>query len=165
MTRMMFEYSTFEEDSKSAQSAENDVVAAVKLELWDEVEVGIDAVLEVEVEVELDSELDDVVLALKVENVVSVVVVVVEDDLDFVVEDLIFGHKAAMIPPPLTIPNNVLEPTLSFEQALLTHVAFAVKADWQSREHPSLKSDNLQTEIEVLYSTKQPNETAVGETN
>lgn len=55
--------------------------------------------------------------------------VIVDVGLVVVVEGLILGHKAARIPPCLTIPNSVLEDTLSAEQALLTHEAFEVKAD------------------------------------
>jgi len=91
--------------------------------------------------------------------------VLVDVGVAVVLEVFILGHKAAIIPPFLTIPSNEFEATLSSEQALLTHVAFEVKADWQSREQPLLKSESVQVAIEVSYSTKQPNDTADGDTN
>lgn len=69
--------------------------------------------------------LSAVVLSLTVEVFTSVDVVV---DVNLV-EALILGHKAARMPPFLTIPNSVVEATLSAEQALLTHEAFEFKAD------------------------------------
>lgn len=109
-------------------SAENVVVKAVKLELCAELELDVVDVITTEFVVEVMT-LADVVSALVVELVLSLVVVVFTSVVDDVVEDLKFGHKAAMIPPFLTIPNNVFGLTLSAEQALLTHVPFAVKAD------------------------------------
>lgn len=46
------------------------------------------------------------------------------------------GHSACRIPPFLIIPSNVLEFTLTFEQAWLTLPATEVNAAAQSAEHP-----------------------------
>jgi hypothetical protein len=63
-----------------------------------------------------------------------VAIVVVEDFCNV-------GHRACIIPPPITIPNNVFELTDTSEQALVTLWATASKADWHVVEHPLLKSD------------------------
>jgi len=50
-------------------------------------------------------------------------------------------HKACTIPPFFTIPNNVLELTLTSEQALVTSSATEFSEATHAAEHPLLKSD------------------------
>jgi hypothetical protein len=57
------------------------------------------------------------------------------------------GHKACTIPPFITIPNNVLELTLTSEQALVTSSATEFSAATHAAEQPLLKSDAVHVGI------------------
>jgi hypothetical protein len=57
------------------------------------------------------------------------------------------GHKACTIPPSITIPNNVLELTLTSEQALVTSSATEFSAATHAAEQPLLKSDAVHVGI------------------
>jgi hypothetical protein len=57
------------------------------------------------------------------------------------------GHKAATIPPSLTIPNNVFDLTFTCEQELDTLLAIVFSPATQAVEHPSLKSETVQVGI------------------
>lgn len=106
-------------DSAVVGSGENIVVKTFGLELWDELELKVVDTVTPGFEVGIVT-LSEVVFALAVEVLIKVLVVV---------EGLMLGHNATIIPPPLTIPNNVFAATLSAEQALLTLEALEVKAD------------------------------------
>jgi hypothetical protein len=57
------------------------------------------------------------------------------------------GHKACTIPPFFTIPSNVLELTVTSEQALVTSSATEFSAATHAAEHPLLKSDAVHVGI------------------
>lgn len=57
------------------------------------------------------------------------------------------GHRAATIPPFMTIPNNVLELTSTSSQDLDTLLAIAFNPSTQTSEHPLLKSETVQDGI------------------
>lgn len=61
------------------------------------------------------------------------------------------GHKAATIPPFLTIPSNVFELTCTFEQELDTLLAIEFSADTHCEVQPLLKSDVVQVGIWLSY--------------
>jgi hypothetical protein len=57
------------------------------------------------------------------------------------------GHRASTIPPFITIPSNVLELTLTSEQALVTSSATEFSAATHAAEQPLLKSDAVHVGI------------------
>jgi len=62
-----------------------------------------------------------------------------------------FGHSAATIPPFFTIPNKVLELTLTLSQDSDTALAIVFSPATQSAEHPLLKSETAQDGIWLSY--------------
>jgi hypothetical protein len=97
---------------------------------------------------------------LVVDVLVGVVVVLI--DVTVVVKN--DGHKAPIIPPFSIIPRRELAVTVAPEQASETHAAFEVKAAWHAAEQPFLKSESVQTSIELSYSTKHRSGTEPSET-
>ena len=65
------------------------------------------------------------------------------------------GHRAATIPPFITIPNSVFDFTLTFEQESDTLFATEFSAETQAAEHPLLKSVTSQVGIWLSYVTWQ----------
>jgi hypothetical protein len=61
------------------------------------------------------------------------------------------GHKAATIPPFLTIPKSVFELTLTPEQEFDTLLAMEFSPATQAAEHPLLKSETVQDAIWLSY--------------
>jgi hypothetical protein len=61
------------------------------------------------------------------------------------------GHRAATIPPFMTIPNNVFELTFTSSQDLDTLLAIAFSPCTQTAEHPLLKSETVQDGIWLSY--------------
>jgi len=61
------------------------------------------------------------------------------------------GHNASMIPPFITIPNNVFELTVMLEHASLTSLATDFKPFLHDFEHPFLKSSTMHDAICSSY--------------
>lgn len=76
----------------------------------------------------------------------------VVDDFNIVeVVVLVVGHKAATIPPFLTMPNSVLEFTVIDAHESTTFCATVFNAAMQPAEHPLLKSDFVHVGIWLSY--------------
>jgi hypothetical protein len=82
------------------------------------------------------------------ESAAEAVSAMAEDDCaTVVVVFAVAGHNACIIPPFITIPNNVFELTDTSEQESLTSLATEVSADRHADEHPFSKSLTLQVGI------------------